>query len=401
MDSHAAQVGGQQRGTPDLANLIRNGLADHQAGRLRQAEAAYRQVLAIAPAHAGALYLLGVVAYQSGRHDLAIDRFQQAIASNRALPEAHNDLGKALRGCGRFAEAEASYREALRLRPDWAEVHNNLAAVLFELGRPQEAEASCREALRLRPDYPEAHNNLAIVLLELGRFAEAEACSREALRLRPGYPEARNSLGGALQNLGRFAEAEAIYREVLRLRPSYAVHHNLGNVLYVLGRLDEATASYREALRLRPDHPEAHANLARALLMAGNFEEGWEENEWRWKTRHLSKSARVFAVRPWNGEPIGERVILLHAEQGLGETLQFCRYAPLVAAAARVVLEVPPPLVRLLSRMPAVEAIVAAGDALPSFDLHCPLMRVCLAPFAPRSRRSPPQCRTCRRRRST
>ena len=212
-------------------------------------------------------------------------------------------------------------------------------------------------------------------LWALGGLAEAEANCREALRLRPAYPEAHTNLGNALRDLGRPAEAEASCREALRLRPDYSdAHSNLGAALYILGRPAEAEASCREAGRLRPDYPDAHTNLAHALLLAGRFEEGWTEYEWRWTTRQLLDGARNFPVPQWDGEAIGDRVILLHAEQGLGDTLHFCRYVPLMASGARIVLEVQAPLVRLLSGLPGITQIVARGDSLPSFDLHCPLL---------------------------
>jgi Flp pilus assembly protein TadD len=324
-----------------VIDLFQRGVVDHQAGRLLEAQAAYRQILTIDPAHA----------------------------------DAHNNLGVALRDLGRLAEAEASYREALRLRPNYPEAYSNLGSALRDLGRLAEAEASCREALRLRPNYPEAHNNVGAALGDLGRPAEAEASYREALRLRTNYPEAHNNLGNALRDLGRLAEAEASYREALRLRPNYPeAHSNLGSALRDLGRLAEAEMSYREALRLRPNYPEAHNNLGNALLLAGRFEEGWKEHEWRWKVKPLSSSARDFSAPLWRGEAIGDRTILVHAEQGLGDTLQFCRYAPLMVCDAGIILEVQAPLVRLLSRLPGVMEIFVRGARLPPFDLHCPLM---------------------------
>jgi Flp pilus assembly protein TadD len=296
---------------PSIIDLFQRGVVDHQAGRLPQAQAAYRQILTIDPAHA----------------------------------DAHQNLGVALGALGRMMEAEASFREALRLRPNYPEGHASLGAALTDLGRPAEAEASCREALRLRPNYPEAHYNLGVALRDLGRPAEAEASCREALRLRPNYPEAHYNLGVALRDLGRPAEAEA---------------------------------SFREALRLRPNYPEAHYNLGAALLLAGRFEEGWKEYEWRWKSKTFTTTTvippRDFSAPLWRGEAIGGRTILLHAVQGLGDTLQFCRYAPLMVGGAGIILEVQAPLVRLLSRLPGVEEIVARGDRLPPFDLHCPLM---------------------------
>jgi Flp pilus assembly protein TadD len=390
----------------------------------------YRQVLTICPAHADALHLLGMIALQVGRNDLAIDYIRQAIglhgtrpdgysnlgyalrdfglvrpdlsdahsnlghllytrgqpaeaeeSCREALrlrpdyPEAHTNLGNALHALGRAAEAEASHREALRLRPEYPEAHYNLGIALHALGRPAEAEVNYREALRLRPEYPEAYTNLGNALHALGRPAEAEASCREALRLRPDTPEAHNNLGYALQALGRPAEAEASYRAALQLRPNYPeAHNNLGTVLNALGRPVEAEASCREALHLRPDAPEAHFTLAYALLLAGRLEAGWKEYEWRWQTTQLSGRARDFLAPLWDGAAIDDRTILLHAEQGFGDTLQFCRYVPLVASGARIVLEVQAPLVRLLSRLPGITAIVAHGDGLPPFDVHCPLL---------------------------
>jgi hypothetical protein len=196
--------------------------------------------------------------------------------------------------------------------------------------------------VRLQPDLADAHNNLAVALCDLRRHAEAETCAREALRLRPDYADA---------------------------------HSNLGMVLFDLRRLLEAETSYREALRLEPDFPQAHMNLSSALLITGRFEEGWEEHEWRWKARHMAGGARGFSAPLWSGEVLGEGgVLLLHAEQGLGDTLQFCRYAPLAAARARVVLEVQAPLARLLSSLPGVSQVIARGEALPAFDAQAPLL---------------------------
>jgi tetratricopeptide (TPR) repeat protein len=344
-------------------------------GRFDEAANAYRRAIAIRPDYAEVHNNLGNALRNGGKLDEAVPCLRRAIAIKPNYPEAHNNLATTLRDLGRLAEAEASCREALRLQPNYPEAHNNLGAALHALGRLAEAEASCRAALRIRPNDPDAHNTLGGTLWALGRLAEAEASCREALRLRPNFPEAHNNLGGALWALGRLAEAEASCREALRLRPDYPeAHTNLGNTLGNLGRLAEAEASCRAAIRLRPDDPDAHNSLAYPLLLAGRFEEGWQEYEWRWKTKYLSHGARDFPAPLWNGEAIGDRVILLHAEQGLGDTLQFCRYVPLMGAHARTVLEVQAPLVRLLSQLPGDIRIVAHGDSLPSFDLHCPLL---------------------------
>jgi len=392
-----------------LAEVFQRGLADHQAGRLQEAETAYRQVLAVQPAHAGALHLLGLIAHHAGRFDAAetlirkaiaedggqasyrsnlgvvlgeLGRLAQAEESLRAAlrleadyADAHYNLGVVLDQANRPAEAEASYRQALRLRPNHPGALNNLGHVLEKLDRPGEAEPHLRAALRLRPDYPDAHNNLGIILAALGRASDAEASFREALRLRPDFADAWGNLSAMLEGAGRASEAEASCREALRLKPdSSGVLNNLGIALAALGRPAEAQESYRACLALAPDFANAHVNLSYALLLDGQFTEGWREHEWRWRGKHLSAGVRGFSAPLWAGEPIGDRVLLLHAEQGLGDTLQFCRYVPALAASALVVLEAQAPLTRLLSSLPGDARIIARGEPLPAFDLQCPLM---------------------------
>ncbi|MBO0738272.1 MAG: tetratricopeptide repeat protein [Alphaproteobacteria bacterium] len=354
------------------------GFALCELGRPAEAEASWREALRLRPNYPEAHNNLGALLNDLGRPAEAEASCREALRLRPNYPGAHTNLGNALRALGRLTEAEASWREALRARPDLPEVHINLGNALRALGRPAEAEASFREALRFRPDFPDAHLRLGAALYDLGRLAEAEASWREALRLRPDHPEVHISLGVALNDLGRPAEAEASCREALRLRPDFpAAHHNLGNALCALGRPAEAEASFREALRHQPNSPETHNNLGMALLLAGQFEEGWKENEWRWKTKTMR--SRDFSEPLWRGEAIEDRTILLHAEQGFGDTLQFCRYAPLMVGSAGIILEVQAPLVRLLSRLPGVTEIVAGGDRLPPFDLHCPLMSLPLA----------------------
>jgi Flp pilus assembly protein TadD len=342
-------------------------------GRPAEAEASYREVVRLRPT-AEAHNNLGAAQQALGRPAEAEASFREALRLQPDYPEIHNNLGNALQALGRAGEAETSYREALRLRPNYPDAHNNLGTMLYAR-RPAEAETSYREALRLRPDYPEAHNNLGNVLYALERPSEAAASYREALRLRPDYPEAHNNLGNALQALGRAAEAESKFREALRLRPSFPeIHNNLASALCALGRPVEAEVSFREALRLRSEYAEAHNNLGYALLLAGRFEEGWKECEWRLKTKQISTGARDYTVPQWGGEAIGDRIILLHAEQGLGDTLQFCRYVPLMPPCGGIILEVQAPLVGLLSRLPGITQIVASGDRLPPLDLHCSLL---------------------------
>lgn len=212
-----------------------------------------------------------------------------------------------------------------------------------------DAELNLREACKLRPNFPEALNNLGDLLRLRGRPEEAEACCKEALRLKPDYVPAQLILGNALREAGRFHEAEPFYRAALERNPVWPeVLNNLGTLLYDLGRADEAIQSLRTAVSQRPDYADAHFNLGISLLLAGQFDEGWREYEWRWKQEAKKPHLRGFSQPLWDGGDIEDRVLLLHAEQGLGDTLQFCRFVPAIAAGRRVVLEVQRPLLPLL-----------------------------------------------------
>jgi tetratricopeptide (TPR) repeat protein len=260
-----------------------------------------------------------------------------------------------------------AFYQLLTFDPAHADALHLLGVIALQTGRYDQAIHYIRQAIGLHGVGPNHYSNIGYALHRF-RLNHPDLC------------DAHVHLGNALFALGRPAEAEASYREALRLRPNYPeAHNNLGSVLYALGRPGAAEASYRESLRLRPNYPEAHNNLGFALLLAGRFEEGWKECEWRWKTELLARSAREFSVPLWSGEAIGDRIILLHAEQGLGDTLQFCRYVPLVVCGGGIILEVQASLVRLLSRLPGIMEIVARGDTLPPFDLYCPLMSLPLA----------------------
>jgi|SRR5579859_717665 len=281
----------------------------------------------------------------------------------------------------RLDGAEALYLQALEAQPDNADALHLLSVLRHQQGNALEAVNLITKALAIEPNRPEAHNNLGVALRELGRPAEAEASYREALRLRPDYPEAHNNLGNVLSDLDRLTEAEASYREALRLLPDCPeIHNNLGGALSDLGCTAEALACYETALAIRPDDVSAHFGRSRVLLLRGEYAEGWREFEWRWRGGTAEEiKLRGFAEPQWQGENVAGKTLLLHAEQGFGDTLQFCRYASLVGATARVILEVQPPLVRLCSTLAGVAQVVARGERLPAFDLHCPLMSLPLA----------------------
>jgi hypothetical protein len=263
---------------------------------------------------------------------------------------------------------------ALELKPDDAGMHYNLGLAWKELGKLDEATASLRRALELKPDFAEAHNNLGNVLKELGRLDEAVACYGRALELKPQYVLARNNLGLALKDQGKLDEAVACFRQTMELKPDFAdAHNNLGITLKRLGRLDDAAACFRRALELKPDFADAHGNQALLSLLTGDFSRGWSEYQWRRKTKE--SDCQDFPQPLWDGQPLEGRTILLHPEQGLGDVIQFVRYAELVKQrGAAVIVQCPSQLLALLASCAGIDRLVGRGEPLPAFDLQAPLL---------------------------
>ena len=253
-------------------------------------------------------------------------------------------------------------------------MRNNLGLSLVALKRTTEAVPHYREALRLQPDFVQAHNNLGLALAELEQLAEAIQHYQEALRLRPNFAEAYCNWGTLLGKDLQFAESAERFQKALALKPGLAdVHSALGAMLQQQQKLDEALACYEEALRLKPDSADAHVKRGMVWLQQGKMDKGWPEYEWRWQTDEIVK--RNFTEPLWDGSPLRDRTILLHAEQGLGDTIQFIRYAPLVnERGGRVVVECQRSLASVLSRCPGIDQIVPQGSPLPAFDLQAPLL---------------------------
>jgi predicted O-linked N-acetylglucosamine transferase (SPINDLY family) len=257
-----------------LDQALQIALTHHQAGRLAEAGALYRQILARAPDHPDALHLLGVLACQSGHPDEAAGLIGRAIAVRPSVAEYHCNLGEALRRAGNLEAAAAGFRRAIELGPNLAGAYNGLGIVLKSVGRLDEAAAACRRAIELSPQYAEAHSNLGGVLRDQGRLDEAIAASSRAIGLRPDLAEAHANLGIALRESNRPAEAIAALRQAIALRPGMAdAHNNLGDALRQTGRSDEAVATFQRALEIQPDDPVVHNNLAIALKDLGRLGE--------------------------------------------------------------------------------------------------------------------------------
>ena len=243
-------------------------------------------------------------------------------------------------------------------------------------GQLDAAIAACRRAIALKPNSPKASVNLGNALAAKGQFDEAMAAYRHVLAIRPDYAEAHCNLANVLREKGELDEALAACRQAIALNPNLPeTYVNLGNVLIDKGQLDEAIATYRQAMAIKPDYAEAHHNLGLSLLMRCEFEQGWLEYEWRWKSRSFSSPRRGFSQPRWDGGDLKGRTILLYAEQGIGDTIQFIRYLPMVVErGGKIFVETQKELIRLLRQLPGVERWIARGDALPAFDVHCPLM---------------------------
>ena len=365
----------------NLAQSIAQALALHQQGRLDEAEKAYSRVLKMQRDNFDAMHLLGMLNHQRGKTGEAYRLIVAALKLNPRSPDALSNLALVLHTLKRDGEALAHLDKALALAPGHGDALTNRGNVLLELKRPEEAIAAFDAVLAQQPRHVQARVNRGNALIELGRNEQAVAEYDAALAVAPGHPLALTNRGNALRRLGREQEAIASYERALSAAPNHLnAWLNRGLALAALNRFQDALSSYGKVLAMQPDHADAHFNAAMALLTIDDYRRGLAEYEWRWKRTGMSPR-KDFRKPLWLGEtPLGNRTILLHAEQGLGDTVQFVRYAPLLArGGAKVVLEAPPELKELLAGLEGVTAIVARGEALPPHDVHCPLASLPLA----------------------
>ncbi len=327
------------------------------------------------PAH----FARGALLQERRQWTPSLASYDQAVALNPGDPSAHYNRGTVLKQLERWTDALASFDRALALNNQFARAHAARAEALGSLNRQSEAIDSYDRALALEPGDATTHNNRGAALQSMKAFDQALASYNRALAANPGYAEGYFNRGTVLADLRDFTGALASYDQALTLKPDFAdVYINRAITLEVEGRLDEAITSVRRGIALKPDQPEAHFNLALFLLRSGDLLSGWAEFEWRWRAKSgpIYREKRVFREPLWLGkEDLAGKTLLLYGEQGLGDSLQFCRYVEKVAAlGARVILEVPGPLVSLSTTMKGVAQVVRYADPLPSFDFQCPLM---------------------------
>jgi tetratricopeptide (TPR) repeat protein len=336
---------------PNLSCLQRQALHSFQQGRLDKAERLCAGILEYRPDDFDALQLLGLLNLQRRRTAEALHFLSRALKVNSTSADAMSNLGLALHAMARFGEAVGCYRNALLIAPLHPEILYNLGNSCLELGRIDEALANYDEVLAQNPSHAGALVNRGNALVRFNRPVEAISSYDTALALLPGHPQILTNRGHALRRLDRPVEA---------------------------------LLDFEAALAKGPGFPEAHFEAGMARLTLGEFEAGWKDYEWRWKTGTFADKRREFCRPLWLGEAgVSGKTVLLHVEQGFGDTIQFIRYAPLlVERGAKVICEVQGELRALLSQLDGLE-IIARGEMLPSFDMHCPLLSL---PFAFRTK---------------
>lgn len=357
------------------------GIALAGCGRADDAIVSFSDVIRLKPDSSEAFFRRGCVLKAQGRLEDAVRDFDRAVTINPKFFEAHLNKGNALFDSNLFQDAIACFDEVIRLRPDYALAHNSKGNALLALKQPRDAIRSYDRAIAIRPDFAEAFNNRANALKDMDLSTEALADYDRAIALKPDYVSAICNRGNVLQRLGAFEYAVRCYDQAIGVDASYAdAYANRAVALSNLGRNDDAVEDYRRLNRLLPDRPEPYYDMAVTLLRMGRFDEGWPLFEWRKK---LPKSAgfRACGQSLWfGGEDIAGRTLLVDAEQGLGDTIQFCRFiANLRRTEAKIVFSVPDVLVRLLQNSGLQADIIGASSEPPHFDRHISLLSLPLA----------------------
>jgi tetratricopeptide (TPR) repeat protein len=307
----------------------------------------------------------------------AVELLGLALADRPKDATLHGDLARALLMSKRPEEALESADRAIALNPGFATAHNQRGNALRALGRTAEAIASFERAIKARPDYADAHNNRGVALAALGRVEAAETSYRRALAAQPGYAQAMNNLANALVDQGRLEEAEPLYGKALSLQPLYAdAQYNLGVLYERQGRFEDAKAAYRKVLADHPGFVHGEYNLGLLQLTDGDLKAGFAGYEKRLDVPGLGIQSPARVGSRWDGTPLEGRRILLHTEQGFGDSFQFIRFARLVAEdyGGEVIVQCQPKVKAVLATVPGLKTVVAEDEEVPDFDTWAPLM---------------------------
>lgn len=360
---------------PDYAEAHANlGAALHQQRRYTEAVVHYRRSLELRPDNPETHNNLGALYHEQKQFALAVECYARALKLNKEYLNAQVNWGDALRDQGRYEEAAGAYRRALDLQPAADDVRDKLGVLLQALGDLAGAEECYRVLVQHMPESIEVRNDLGVVLHLQGKTGEAVACYEEALALSADHPDTYTNLAATLREQGDLENAVKFYERALRLQPdSSRAHLGLADVFCDRRCLDDARTNYELALILEPDNPDIHLYCALSFLRMGDFQRGWREFEWRLKIDQYGP--RDLPLPRWNGEPLDGRKILIHGEQGLGDTIQFVRYLTLVKqSGGELLFACRDSLLPLLEHIAGVDQLLALGQPLPPCDLHAPLL---------------------------
>ncbi len=391
-----------------IDEIFQTGVRFQSLGHLEQATARYQQVLQHQPTHVHALNNMGIVLQDQGALAEAREYFQRALILRPDFVEAMNNLATLLNQQGQPDAALTLWQRALFTRPDYLEALYNAGCLLLSRGEWALAREMLTRAEQQAPDHPDILMQLGRVHWQQGQLDQAihtwqrclalqphhvallnllgmawdargdgdraMACLQKALQLEPNTPELHNNCGNLLQKRLQPEPALAHYREALRLKPDYGdAWSNLGGCLHQLGRLPEALEALQRAQAIQPHAPSAHYNESLIRLLMGDYPLGWQKWAWRWQSRDIAPHPHPQPL--WDGTPIPGKTLLLHCEQGYGDSLQMIRYLPLVKPrVGRLVLLAPPPLQRLFASLPECDALPGPADPIPPCDYQLPLM---------------------------
>lgn len=399
---NAANISHQQEAAQRLFRL----------GLYADAETAFREIVKHDRGAAEAWNMLGISLQRQGKTDAAIAALQTAMDVAPHAPEVVVNLGNLYKECGDIKKAVRFYRKALGLEPAHVMAHVNLANCLIELGELDLAESHAQQALAIEgrsqaalhalasvkerqgdfakaveilesgvsifPDHPDMLLHLGCACSMAKRYQESITALLRALELRPGFVEAMASLSQVYFEAGSLEEAEEHLLEALRIRPDMKeLHINLANVRLGQCRNDEALVCFKRVFEIDPESASSHFICGMAYLVKGDFANGWREYAWRWRTEKYRPKLDFIPAPEWHGESLENKILFVHAEQGIGDTLQFVRYLPLIDKhGGKIVLEVQPLLKRLLSRLPGIDGLIENGEMLPAMDFHVPLLNI-------------------------